>query len=1803
MKAKKVKNVMLAFIMIVFYLFANSNDLLSQDWIQDNKSQFTAQALQKIPYSVRSLVGAPQEYLQLRAQYMQISNLDSENPVIGLLVKTHGDRTELESYGAQVGGNLGDIYSLQLPLANLNDLANGNNVVSLEPSIKFDLTLDQSRVDTRANEVHQANYSTSPPVYNGYSGEGVLVVAIDTGIDWEHGDFIKDADGTSRIVCLWDQTITPWLSNNESGPLDFPYGVEYTRVEINDEIDGSPTNLVRSIDTYGHGTHVMGIIAGDGSATGDPDNYPAYTYTGMAPGADILVVKSDLYSSQIVDGIDYAFKKAEELNKPVVINLSLGSQFGAHDGSSLFEEAINQATGYGRSIVVSAGNEGSDGVHAPFLHAEGTVSTGDTITIPFIVPEYTPNYGGGNDIIAFNLWYQGLDDMRIEVVSPNGDTLYADKGRSRENRYLDDGAISIDNASDGPDINNGDNSCTILIWDYYSADTPVSGEWQINISGTDIQEGGHFDAWMFISQTGIEEASFRADVASNEELVGMPGTVQNVITVAAHSTRTNWPDDLGNPIPITGAVQNDLAFFSSPGPTRDDPGYVTGMAKPDISAPGFGIISALSSDAYYIGLDYQTVDGEHAVMWGTSMSAPHVAGTVALLFEKNPTLSSAEVKSVLLDNARSDAFTGAVPNDEWGYGKLDAYEAIQDVLSAENPDLNITPESFFISLTPNQVQNEDLSLNNTGTGDLAYRLSLDLTTFSPFAPPGSFQSSTASSDHKRSYQESKSVPEDLFGSSFFMPLARDDDNSDISSEVEFSEGFEAGVPPTGWTEIHGDSATRSWYRSSNYVFSGVYGARCSWGYNLDEWLISPSLDFSNLTSPALSFWWVSNYYWHVTRDNGDLFVKVSTDGGQTWDMLWTFGNIGYWTNWNWYQTTLDLSAYQGQPDVQIAFHILANDNADIAIDQVFVSREPWISFEPPGGRLASGVNTNSVVEFNSANLHRGMYQSNIKIQSNDFDSPTILLPVTMNVINTPPIITSIPDTIIEVGAAYGYQVMASDGDNDSLNYQLHTGPVWMSINPISGLITGTPSEVDTGLVTVSIEVTDDFAGSVTQSYNLHVIPTGTAVSGIISGILSEEQSPYIVQGNLTVALGQSLIIEPGVQMRFNGPYQLRVYGNLTARGNAEEPIIFTRHQPTANSRWGGIRFISAEDTSKLVYCNIEHGFSAGAADIGNGGAIHCESSHLLIRNSFISNNAAKLGAGIYASNSAIFINKTIILDNESTTSGSGLYLANTQAVVTNSLIVGNTSIGNGGGIYYSSNATFRSRFANCVLYGNEANLGDGIYISSGKMNFTNVILWDNNSDDIYINNANDAIQNITWSNIESGWSGIGNISQDPLFVNPNNHDYHLQNESPCINTGNPNTLYNDTDGTQNDMGNYGGGELLAYFTAYDFGTVDVNTSQTFRLGLINQRDTAFVVDSVYFKNGLHFSVRNISPLTIPALGKTILEVTCSPALSSAFTDSLVLISSHFYGGIQAFIKFSGEGTGQFPGLTIQSPNGGETWQAGGQQTIRWESTGPVGNVSLDYSINSGTDWVSITSSTNNDGEYVWFAPQKVSASCLIRIAESTDGDPWDSSDGAFALNDVTPPLKVSNMATAVEDTAIQVTWSQTEDNIGVENYLLYMGATNDFQPSVPLVTLTDTFYVHSDIQFDQTYYYCVTAVDSSGNESAFSDIVGAEVTDIEDDQLLAAPRTFSLKQNYPNPFNPSTTIQYQLPKATHIRLSVYNLMGQKIITLVDALQPAGIYHATWDGTDSKGRIMASGIYLYRIETDEWQKVKRMVLLK
>jgi subtilisin family serine protease len=517
-------------------------------------------------------------------------------------------------------------------------------------------------------------------------GRDVLVGIVDTGVDWRHDDFRK-SDGSTRIVMSWDQT-----DNCAHPPPGYTYGCLWTEADINDALGSGPP--VDADDTDGHGSHVAGITAGNGLGTGNGE--PAETYVGIAREARFIVV--DIFPDSGVscsdcdagDALAFIDQQASVLGMPASVNFSFGNQFYDHEDTDPWGQVIDTVTGpgiQGRVVTKSAGNSRD----AP-IHDTGVISTGTSNTHFFELPSYSPAPGVFNDLHVFNIWYPAGDLLTVQVTGPLGSSHSASTGDGFTGVGTVDGVIIIDDA-DSP-MPNGKQFFTVELDDQLGT-APRSGTWTLRITGNSVGSSGEYHMWTWYSRLGTSGLSGRWLLPDLTTLISEPGNSAHVITVGGYVTKTEWENVLGGVTGYTPAPTiGDLLDVSSPGPTAD------GRLRPHIAAPGMGIASSLSSTVSGSVDPLRVVtDGVHWVIEGTSMSAPHVAGCVALLLEANPCLDATATRSILAETARVDSYVTTPPNNDWGYGKLDIAAAVDRVVM-HVPDLTAQPDAQTFTWTP-----------------------------------------------------------------------------------------------------------------------------------------------------------------------------------------------------------------------------------------------------------------------------------------------------------------------------------------------------------------------------------------------------------------------------------------------------------------------------------------------------------------------------------------------------------------------------------------------------------------------------------------------------------------------------------------------------------------------------------------------------------------------------------------------------------------------------------------------------------------------------------------------------------------------------------------------------------------------------------------------------------------------------------------------------------------------------------------------------------------------------------------------
>ncbi len=592
------------------------------------------------------------------------------------------DIAELKSAGVRTHSEIGDVVTATLTPVQLWTVAALPSVIRIESVSRCKAALDVSIHEIGADSVW-AGYLGVPR-----QGEGVIIGIYDSGIDWTHPDFI-DNSNDSRILFLWDQT-----DNTDTGTTSFGYGTEYTQEQINNEIDGTPAGLVQGRDRTGHGTHVAGIAAGNGRGAGN--DKPSEVYVGVAPRADLIIVKGGdgVYDNdRIVDGINYIFQKAEAFDpsRPVAINLSVGgTHHGSHDGTSLYERSLtNFLNEDGRAIVTAAGNEGDDPIH---FKGEMYSTVWDSVVIEF---EVETNESETRNDLYFDIWYTSALGLKLIVETPSHTRLdTVDAGEILFWPQAGMPMIHVQNDDEDTEHSNGDKEIYIHLSDTQNGGAIQNfetGIWKLIFVG----KWGRFDGWMY-------DRSVTARITQGVDystLIAEPGNANRVLTVGSYVSRINWPSLSQNPWGPGGLTAGQRSSFSSQGPTRPNSTQSNPPSKPEITAPGEYILSSLSDQTSWPGNQYIATDSVHWALHGTSMAAPHVTGAVALLFESFPDTSISIVKNWIISSAKRDANTGHAGeqyywDDQWGYGKLDIYRAVLKTDVEEEEASEFIPESF-----------------------------------------------------------------------------------------------------------------------------------------------------------------------------------------------------------------------------------------------------------------------------------------------------------------------------------------------------------------------------------------------------------------------------------------------------------------------------------------------------------------------------------------------------------------------------------------------------------------------------------------------------------------------------------------------------------------------------------------------------------------------------------------------------------------------------------------------------------------------------------------------------------------------------------------------------------------------------------------------------------------------------------------------------------------------------------------------------------------------------------------------------
>ena len=525
-----------------------------------------------------------------------------------LIVKYSGSLDVVRELGVQVEEMRNEYAILTVKESLIRLISVLPQIEYIEKPKRLFFAINQAKAASCVNILQEA-----PPYL---SGRGVLIAVLDSGIDYFHEAF-RRADGTTRILELWDQT----------------QNRVYTEAEINRALErGSreaARQIVSSVDASGHGTAVAGIAAGDSNS-----------YRGIAYESDLLVVKLGTArpdgfprTTELMRAVNYAVAFAAERFLPLVINISFGNTYGSHDGSSLLETFLDDIRNYGRTtILVGSGNEG-----AASGHTSGTLQMRRTEEVEFTVSSYESSF-------SIQLWKSYSDQFEVSLQAPSGERFgpFSEELGPARFRYRKM-QILLYYGKPGPY-----STAQELYFDFIPDEGSFvdEGIWTFFLRPVSLVSG-RYDFWL--PSAGVLNAATRFLRPTPDTTLTIPSAAFKVITVGAYNS-----------------FYNSYADFSGRGFTR-----LTDQVKPDIAAPGVNITAPAANGGYQsvTGTSFATpvASGAAALLmqWG-------------IVNGNDPFLYGEKVKAYLRRGARKLPGIAEYPNPMVGYGALCVRDSLPD---------------------------------------------------------------------------------------------------------------------------------------------------------------------------------------------------------------------------------------------------------------------------------------------------------------------------------------------------------------------------------------------------------------------------------------------------------------------------------------------------------------------------------------------------------------------------------------------------------------------------------------------------------------------------------------------------------------------------------------------------------------------------------------------------------------------------------------------------------------------------------------------------------------------------------------------------------------------------------------------------------------------------------------------------------------------------------------------------------------------------------------------------------------------
>lgn len=462
-------------------------------------------------------------------------------------------------------------------------------------------------------------------------GSGTAVAVVDSGIDYRNPVFQNEMG--SRILCIWDQTL-------EGDGKEVPYGRVFWKKDIDQALASrNPLEMVPSVDTDGHGTRMAAIAAGN--------YFPEENFSGAAPEAMLIIVKvkpakkylrefylfpaeAELFQeNDIMTGMDFAVRIANDRRMPLSLCLGIGSSQGAHIGKnplSLYVDYISQYSLI--SVSIAAGNEGAARHH----YAGRLTDRENQASAELRVGNKEPGF-------TMEFWGEPPEIYNLSLQSPTGEILDISASLGEVTQELS--FVFVETRVKVNYVSIERQTGYTLV--YFQFIQPAPGIWRIFVRGRDGQNVG-FHMWLPVQGLISEETYFLEPSPYNT--VTAPGDSLESITVTAYQYRDN-----------TLYVQASRGFMPD------------GNVVPQVAAPG-------------VQIRVPQLNGLYGNASGTSLSAAQTAGAAALLFEwavirgNQPYFTGSSVKNYITRGAEREERM-QYPNRDWGFGRMDLYHTFE----------------------------------------------------------------------------------------------------------------------------------------------------------------------------------------------------------------------------------------------------------------------------------------------------------------------------------------------------------------------------------------------------------------------------------------------------------------------------------------------------------------------------------------------------------------------------------------------------------------------------------------------------------------------------------------------------------------------------------------------------------------------------------------------------------------------------------------------------------------------------------------------------------------------------------------------------------------------------------------------------------------------------------------------------------------------------------------------------------------------------------------------------------------------